>query len=73
MSGLPVISGEKAVRVFERFGWTVDRQKGSHIILIKKGSIASLSIPQHKELSIGTLRALIRSAGLSIEDFKALL
>jgi predicted RNA binding protein YcfA (HicA-like mRNA interferase family) len=73
MSGLPVISGEKAVHVFERIGWTVDRQKGSHIILIKKGSIASLSIPQHKELSIGTLRALIRSSGLSIEDFKSLL
>jgi len=69
MAKLPVLSGAQAVRAFERAGWTVNRQRGSHVILIKPGSIASLSIPQHRELSPGTLRALIRAAGLTVDDF----
>ena len=43
------------------------------MILLKPGSIASLSVPDHRELAPGTLRALIRSAGLSVEQFVALL
>ncbi len=69
MPALPVLSGRKAVRVFERLGWQVARQKGSHIIMAKEGEIATLSIPDHKEVAKGTLRSLIRSAGLSVEDF----
>jgi hypothetical protein len=41
--------------------------------MIKSGSRANLSIPQHRELSVGTLRALIRSAGLTVDDFLKLL
>ena len=48
-------------------------QVGSHLVLVKEGVRANLSIPQHKELSIGTLRALIRSAGLTVDEFLALL
>ena len=48
-------------------------QVGSHLILIKEGVRANLSIPQHRELSVGTLRALIRNAGLSVEEFLELL
>jgi len=73
MPTLPVISGADAVRAFERAGWVVVRRRGSHVILIKAGHIASLSIPQHKELAPGTLRAIIRSSGLGVEDFLALL
>jgi predicted RNA binding protein YcfA (HicA-like mRNA interferase family) len=73
MPPLPVISGADAFRVFERAGWRFDRQKGSHAILIKKGHIASLSIPQHRELAPGTLRSLIRASGMSVESFVALL
>ena len=73
MPKLPVISGAEAVRAFERAGWSVARQRGSHVIMLKAGHIASLSIPQHKEIAPGTLRALIRNSGLTVEDFLNLL
>ncbi len=69
MPALPVLSGRKAVRVFEKLGWEVARQRGSHIILVKESEIATLSIPDHKEIAKGTLRSLIRSAGLTAEAF----
>ena len=69
----PVVSGAEAVKAFQRAGWRVDRQKGSHVVLLRPGHIASLSVPQHPELAPGTLRALIRAAGLSMEEFAALL
>jgi predicted RNA binding protein YcfA (HicA-like mRNA interferase family) len=50
-------------------GWQVTRQKGSHIILTKAGHIATLSVPDHKEVAKGTLRSLIRSAGLTVSEF----
>ena len=53
MPGLPVISGGDAVRAFQRAGWRVERQRGSHVVLLKAGSIASLSFPQHRELTPG--------------------
>ncbi len=73
MPRLPVISGAEAVRAFECAGWRRDRQRGSHVVLIKAGHIASLSIPLHRELSLGTLRALIRAAGMTVEEFVKLL
>lgn len=73
MPKLPAISGREAVAVFNRAGWTLARQRGSHIILIRSGSLASLSVPDHKELAKGTLRALIRAADLTLEEFVALL
>jgi len=69
MPALPVLSGRKVVRGFERLGWEVARQRGSHIILVKDGEIASLSIPDHKEVAKGTLRSLIRTAGITVEEF----
>ncbi|MCX6644847.1 MAG: type II toxin-antitoxin system HicA family toxin [bacterium] len=66
---LPVISGSKAVTIFKRAGWHVDRQRGSHVVMLKAGNNASLSIPQHRELAPGTLRALIRAAGMTVEEF----
>lgn len=47
MPALPVLSGRKAVRVFERFGWQIARQRGSHIILVKEGENVTLSVPDH--------------------------
>ena len=73
MAALPYVSGERAVRAFQRAGWIKDRQHGSHLILIKKGSVVSLSVPQHRELAPGTLRSLIRSAGMSVDQFLDLL
>jgi predicted RNA binding protein YcfA (HicA-like mRNA interferase family) len=73
MPKLPVISGADAVKAFERAGWRLDRQRGSHAIMLKAGQIASLSIPQHRELAPGTLRSLIRASGLSVDEFCELL
>ena len=70
MPELPVISGKEARRVFEKHGWIFRRQVGSHMILSRPGSIASLSIPDHRELAPGTLRKLIRLTGLTVEAFK---
>jgi len=69
MPALPVWSGRKTVRAFERLGWHVARQRGSHIIMIKEGEITTLSIPDHKEVAKGTLRSLIRAAGITVDEF----
>jgi len=73
MAKLPVVSGAEAVRALQRAGWQIDRQRGSHVVLLRTGSIASLSVPQHPELAPGTLRALIRAAGMSVEELAAFL
>jgi len=70
-SRLPVISGREAVRTFEKLGWTVARQASSHIVMTKSGEIVTLSVPDHKEVARGTLRGLIRSANLTVEEFVA--
>ena len=69
MPALPVISGRDARRAFEKLGWQFARQRGSHIILVKAGHPATLSIPDHREVARGTLRSLIRSTGLTVEEF----
>jgi predicted RNA binding protein YcfA (HicA-like mRNA interferase family) len=73
MAALPSVSGEQVVRAFQKAGWSKDRQHGSHVILIKPGHPASLSIPQHRELAPGTLRSLIRASGISVTQFVELL
>jgi predicted RNA binding protein YcfA (HicA-like mRNA interferase family) len=73
MASLPSVSGERAVRIFQKAGWQKDRQHGSHVILIKPGHPASLSVPQHRELAPGTLRALIRASGMSVDQFVSLI
>lgn len=73
MSRLPICSGARAIRAFERAGWTRDRQKGDHVSLTKPGSSRVLTVPLHKELAPGTLRRLIRDAGLTVEEFLKLL
>jgi predicted RNA binding protein YcfA (HicA-like mRNA interferase family) len=73
MSGqLPKLSGRAVVKAFGRDGWQVARQKGSHIILVKEGSWATLSVPDHREIAPGTLRSLIRASGLTVDQFAAL-
>lgn len=73
MGRLSNISGKEAVKAFKSAGWQVIGQVGSHLVMTKPGMRVNLSIPQHKELSVGTLRALIGHAGLSVEEFLALL
>ena len=73
MGKLGNISGKEAVKVFQKAGWQPIGQVGSHLVMVKPGIRVNLSIPQHKELSVGTLRALIRNAGLTVEEFLELL
>ena len=72
MSKLPVCSGSDAVRVFKKLGYEVDHQTGSHMIL-RHASMRRLTVPNHRELAKGTLRALIREAGITKEQFTELL
>lgn len=69
MSHLPRLSGREAVKVFEKLGWRVARQRGSHIIMIKAEATVTLSIPDHDEIARGTLRSLLRAAGVTVDEF----
>ena len=68
-SVLPVLSGREVVSILELFGWEFARQSASHIILVKTGETVILSVPDHREVAKGTLRSLIRSAGLTVSEF----
>ena len=73
MSKLPRISGRDAVAAFRKLGYEVDRQRGSHIVLRHpEPPHRRLVVPDHRELAKGTLRKLIREAGLTVEEFSAL-
>lgn len=74
MSKLPVVSGQEVVRAFKKAGYLTDHQTGSHIILRHlTPPHRRLTIPDHTELAKGTLRSIIRQAGLTVEEFRALL
>ncbi len=68
---MPLLSGRDVVRVFQHLGWQVVRQSSSHIMMVREGSVATLSIPNHREVAKGTLRSLIRAADLSVAEFLA--
>lgn len=72
MPKLPVVSGRQARKAFEKDGWQFNRQRGSHMILEKQGVPANLSIPDHRELDRGLLRGLISDAGMTVDEFIAL-
>lgn len=74
MSGLPSVSGREVVKALTKFGYERDRQRGSHIILRQVTSPhRRIVVPDHDEIARGTLRAIIRQAGLTVDEFKALL
>jgi predicted RNA binding protein YcfA (HicA-like mRNA interferase family) len=71
---LPVVSGRDAVKALCKIGYEIDHQTGSHMIIRRATPpFRRLTIPDHKELAKGTLRAIIREAGLTVEEFAALL
>lgn len=69
MPAVPLLKPREVVKTFEKLGWEVVRQRGSHIILTKEGNIATLSVPNHPEVARGTLRSLIARAGITVEEF----
>jgi predicted RNA binding protein YcfA (HicA-like mRNA interferase family) len=73
VSKLPVISGAECIKALEKIGFVVYRQRGSHITVVRSSPPAQTTIPNHKELDRGTLRAIIRQVGLTVDEFVALL
>ena len=67
-SHLSNISGRTAIKIFSKFGYMLDHQTGSHMILYHE-SRPTLSVPDHRELAPGLLRGLIRKAGLTVDEF----
>jgi len=67
MPELPRISGKEAIKIFQKLGFSVVRQRGSHVVLRKdnRGCV----IPVHKSLAVGTLRSAIKQVGISPEEF----
>ena len=74
MSSLPRVSGREVVKALAKVGYDRDRQRGSHIILRRDTyPHRRVVVPDHKEVAKGTLRAIIRETGLTVDAFKALL
>ncbi len=67
MPKLPVISGMSAIRALEKLGFSVVRQRGSHIVL-RKGFIGCV-VPNHHELKTGTLAGILKQADVSVDEF----
>jgi predicted RNA binding protein YcfA (HicA-like mRNA interferase family) len=73
MSKLPRISGRECARALGKVGFYLKRQEGSHMILRREDPFAQVVVPDHKELDRGTLRGIIRQAGLGVDEFVKLL
>lgn len=73
MSKLPEISGRECAQVLQRAGFYFKRQTGSHMVMRRDEPFAQVVVPDHRVLDRGTLRAIIRQAGLSVDDFLSLL
>ena len=73
MSQLPRISGRECVRALAQVGFYVVRQRGRHVLVRRDDPYAEVVVPDHRELDKGTLRAIIRQVGLSVDEFAKLL
>jgi len=71
MTKLPRVSGKDCQKALERSGFRFIRQNGSHMILRRDDPFSQVVVPAHDELDRGTLRAILRMAGLSVEEFLA--
>jgi len=70
---LPVVSGRQAVVALEKVGFVFSRQQGSHMMLVHAGRRMTVSVPNHRQIKPGTLRSIIRQAGLTVDEFVDLL
>ena len=72
MPDLPVVSGDEFIRLIRSLGYEAVRSRESHVRLRAAGRVP-LSVPRHRELDRGLLRSLIRDAGITVDEFVALL
>lgn len=65
------ISGKQAIKILQNKGFTITRQRGSHVVLIKQEDTRKRTtvVPMHKELKKGTIRSIAKLAGLDAKDF----
>ncbi len=73
MSKIPRISGQECIKALKKVGFYQKRRESSHVILRRDEPFSQVVVPDHQELATGTLRAIIRDADLSVEEFVALL
>jgi predicted RNA binding protein YcfA (HicA-like mRNA interferase family) len=74
VSKLPVVSGVDVVKALAKLGYELDHQTGSHMILRQRNPpYRRITVPRHREMAKGTLRAIIRDTGLTVEEFMKLL
>lgn len=74
MSRLPVLSGKELCKRLKKIGYSIDHQTGSHIVLRDENPPhRRLTVPDHQEIAKGTLRAIIRQSGLTLQEFKKLM
>jgi predicted RNA binding protein YcfA (HicA-like mRNA interferase family) len=74
VSPLPRVSGREVVAALSKVGYEKDRQRGSHIVMRQiDHPHRRITVPDHREIATGTLRAIIRQAGLTVEEFSRLL
>ena len=71
MPKLPRVSGREAIRALERLGFEQVRQRGSHVVLKKRTpeGVIGCVVPLHQELAAGTLRGILRQAGVTPDEF----
>lgn len=74
MSVLPRISGREVAAALKRIGYELDRQKGSHMVLRSTTPPhRRIVVPDHREVAKGTLRAILKQVGISVDEFRSLL
>ncbi len=73
MPKLPAVSGKDVVKALSKHGFTVRKGKGDHVVLQSNDRYRNIVVPLHKELKSGTIRAIIKQAGLSVDEFLNLL
>ncbi len=74
MAKLPVVSSREVVKAFGKVGYAFDHQRGSHIVLRQVAQpFRRVTVPDHDPIAKGTLRAILRQTGLTIEEFGKLL
>ncbi|MBL1210766.1 type II toxin-antitoxin system HicA family toxin [Geminocystis sp. GBBB08] len=73
MTKIPNMSGKTCIKALAKIGYYQKRQEGSHIILRKDNPFSQIVIPNHKNIAKGTLRTIIKSADLTIDEFIDLL
>ena len=73
MPKLPIVSGKKAIKALSKTGFVVLRQRGSHVSLYRQSDDRMTVIPLHDEIDKGTLKAILKDTGLTVEEFIDLL